>query len=178
MEYYNTNIQLDKDVINDMFAEFKSDTKLLVFGLGYDSNMWYHGNNMNTYFIENKQNFIDINSSIPAKNIIKYDYKNIRVSNSFNLTESDLDVYSLPDSLTNLGKFDIILIDGPEGYTNNKPGRLLPCYWTYKYLSKKGTIIYIDDSKRTLENYCINKFFKDNIVKEFNERNGCTKIII
>ena len=44
------------------------------------------------------------------------------------------------------------------------PGRLLPIYWSNKYLSKSNTIIYIDDSERELEKYFIkNYFFKKNI---------------
>ena len=41
MEFYNSHIQLDKNVIDDVFSKFKPDTKLLIFGLGYDSKMWY-----------------------------------------------------------------------------------------------------------------------------------------
>lgn len=51
MEYYNSNIQLDKDVITDVFTEIKPNTKMLVFGLGYDSKMWYKGNHSNTFLL-------------------------------------------------------------------------------------------------------------------------------
>ena len=51
MEYYNKNIQISKEVIEDIFSNFADETKMLVFGLGYDSKMWYNGNK-NTYFIE------------------------------------------------------------------------------------------------------------------------------
>lgn len=43
MNFYNSNIQLDKKVINDVFSNITPDTKMLVFGLGYDSKMWYEG---------------------------------------------------------------------------------------------------------------------------------------
>ena len=48
---------LDKKVINDIFLNFNDNTKFLVFGLGYDSKMWYHGNK-NTYFVENNKKYV------------------------------------------------------------------------------------------------------------------------
>ena len=177
MEFYNSNIQLDKKVIDDVFSNFKKDTKLLVFGLGYDSKMWYEGNNKNTYFVENKKEYIDLNKNdIPVDNIIKYEYDTL-VETSFNLTDNDINKYELDNKLKKLAPFDIIIIDGPEGYRNDRPGRLIPCYWS-TLLSKKGTIIYIDDANRNLENYCINKYFSNKETTYFIERDKCAKIII
>ena len=176
MEFYNKNIQLSQKVIKDVFSNFTSNTKMLVFGLGYDSNMWYNGNK-NTYFIESNDEYIDLNiNDIPKSNIIKYEYKNINVKNSLKMSDDDINKYIIPEEIKNVGPFDIIIIDGPEGYGPEKPGRLIPYYWT-TLLSKKGTIIYGDDSSRKLENYCINKFFKDKEKILFKERNGCVKII-
>ena len=44
MGFYNKKIQTSKKVIEDIFSNFTSNTKMLVFGLGYDSKMWYNGN--------------------------------------------------------------------------------------------------------------------------------------
>ncbi len=176
MEFYNENIQLSKKVIEDVFSNFTSNTKMLVFGLGFDSKMWYNGNK-HTYFIENKEKYINLNiNDIPRSNIIKYEYKNINVKNSFKISDDDIKKYVIPEEITNIGPFDIIIIDGPEGFNSKKPGRLIPYYWA-SILSKKGTIIYGDDCSRELEKYSINKFFKDK-EKVFNkERHGCVKII-
>ena len=177
MKLYNKNIQIDKKVINDVFSNFKSNTKMLVFGLGYDSKMWYEGNNKNTYFVEDTKEYINLNlNDIPMDNIIEYKY-NTTVENSFKLKDNEIRQNKLIETLTRLGPFDIILIDGPRGYNNNVPGRLIPCYWS-TLLSKQGTIIYIDDSNRPLENYCINKFFKNKRKQVFIERNNCTKIFM
>ena len=177
MEFYNKNIQISKKVILDIFSNFSSNTKMLVFGLGHDSKMWYNGNK-NTYFIENNDAYIHLNRNfIPKSNIIKYEYKNINVENSLIMNDDDISKYIIPENIKNLGPFDIIIIDGPAGNTNKLPGRLIPYYWATQ-LSKKGTIIYGDDSSRKLENYCINKFFKDKEIKLFTERNGCVKIIV
>ena len=138
--------------------------------------MWYNGNK-NTYFIENNDKYINLNiNDIPKSNIIKYEYENINVKSSFKMSDDDIHKYIIPEQIKNLGLFDIIIIDGPEGNYKKKPGRLIPYYWS-TLLSKKGTIIYGDDSSRKLENYCINKFFKDKEKILFKERKGCTKII-
>lgn len=176
MEYYNKSIQISKHVIKDVFSNFTSNTKLLVFGLGYDSKMWYNGNK-NTYFIESNNKYINLNKNdIPESNIFKYDYKNINVKESFKMSIDDIKKYVIPEKIKNLAPFDIIIIDGPEGYQADSPGRLIPYYWS-TILSKKGTIIYGDDSLRKLENYCINKFLKDKEKILFKDRLGCTKII-
>ena len=175
MEYYNSKIQLHKNVINDIFVNIKPNNKMLVFGLGYDSKMWYEGNNKNTFFIENKDEYIQLNiKNIPSENIIKYDYKTT-CSTSTKLTDKEINEFIIPEKILKEAPFDIIMIDGPEGYTPEKPGRLIPCYWS-TLLSKPGTLIYIDDARRPLENYCIQKYFKDNVKQDFLEREKCTKI--
>jgi len=177
MEYYNQKIQIHKNVINDIFTHFNSDTKMLVFGLGYDSKMWYEGNNKNTFFVENKDEYIKLNENdIPLTNIIKYDYKTTCL-NSLTLKDNYIRNFTIPDKILENGPYDIIIIDGPEGFANDRPGRLIPCYWS-TMLSKPGTVIYIDDAKRKVENYCIQKWYKNYNKKLFPERNGCVKIYI
>jgi hypothetical protein len=175
MEYYTNNIQIDKTVIKDIFENMQQNTKMLVFGLGYDSKMWYEGNNKNTFFIENKDQYIELNKDhISSDNIIKYDYTTTCES-SYNLTDQEINMFNIPTRILQLAPFDIILIDGPEGYSKEKPGLLIPCYWS-TLLSKTGTLIYIDDSKRKLESYCITKYFNDKIKDVFSSRDNCTKI--
>lgn len=177
MEHYNSNIQIDKDVIEDVFSEIKANTKMLVFGLGYDSKMWYEGNNKNTFFIENNDKFIQLNmKNISAENIIKYDYVTTCLS-SFTLNDNEIKDFFIPEKIVNEAPFDIIIIDGPEGFSPEKPGRLIPCYWS-TLLSKPGTVIYIDDANRRLENFCIEKYFKKFLKKEFKKRDKCVKIYI
>jgi hypothetical protein len=176
MEFYNSKIQLGIEVIQDVFLNTTPNTKMLVFGLGYDSKMWYE-NNKNTFFIENNDEYIKLNEQdIPLLNIIKCDYTTT-CKTSMSLTDEQIHKFKIPESLVNLAPFDIIIIDGPTGYDENTPGRLIPCFWS-TLLSKKGTIIYIDDSSRALEGWCIQKYYKNNVHKIFTERLGCTKIII
>jgi hypothetical protein len=177
MDHYNSKIQIHKNVIDDVFQQFTEKTKMLVFGLGYDSRMWYEGNYKNTFFVENKDEYIELNmKNIPQENIIKYDYKTTCAS-SPTLTDEQIAKFTIPKKLLQEAPFDIIIIDGPEGNMPQKPGRLIPCYWT-TLLSKPESIIYIDDSSRLLETFCIKKFFKDKVRTEFTERRKCAKIIV
>uniref|UniRef100_A0A6C0EF72 Uncharacterized protein n=1 Tax=viral metagenome TaxID=1070528 RepID=A0A6C0EF72_9ZZZZ len=174
--FYNSNIQLHTKVIDDIFKNFTKDTKFLVYGLGYDSKMWFNGNK-NTFFVEDNDFYIELNKDIPKTNIIKYDYKDITVKKSMTMTDDEINTYDIPQKLLDESPFDIILIDGPAGYEEDKFGRLLPFHWCSK-LAKKDTIIYADDCKRELEKYCIDKYFSDKKKYYFTERMGCCKIIV
>lgn len=175
MKNYNLNIQIHKNVIIDVLTHITPTSKMLVFGLGYDSKMWYECNNKNTFFVENKDEYINLNKdTIPETNIIKYDYPTT-CSGSTKLTDDKIKEFAIPEKILNQAPFDIIIIDGPEGWSANKPGRLIPCYWS-TILSKQETIIYIDDITRPLEKYCVQKYYKDYKNKVFNQRGGCIKI--
>lgn len=93
------------------------------------------------------------------------------------MSDDDIQKYIIPEKIMSEAPFDIIIIDGPEGYAPSKPGRLVPCYWS-TMLSKKGTLIYIDDANRKLETFCIQKYFKQCPKKEFRTRDTCVKIYI
>lgn len=176
-KYYTNSIQIHTEVIDDIIDTcLHKNFKILVFGLGYDSNLWYNLSDKNTFFIEDNQEYIDLNKDIPRSNIKKYKYKTT-VEQSFDISQENLNTHNIPDDILQLAPFDVIIIDGPAGYANNRPGRLLPIYWS-KTLSKPGTIIYVDDCKRRLEKHCIDRFLIDYRIKHFSERGGCDKFVI
>ena len=178
----NQNIQLDINVINDIVHEIRENEKckVLVFGLGYDSQLWYN-ECKNTIFIEHDEKWIHLNSSIPKENIVHYAYNGINVRNSLENFDNImfLESFILPNQLVNK-KFDIILIDGPPGYNLDTPGRLLPLYWSFKYFGiKRKTKIYVADIKRSLEQNTVKYYYEylHNAQFElFNQRDGCVKI--
>ena len=174
MDFYNEKIQLHKEVIEDVCETYKGG-KMLVWGLGHDTPLWWNITNKNAYFIEAKDEYIELNKDIPETNIVKYTYPNINVRISLKYPF----VFAgapLPRCIEKLGKFDVIIIDGPYGNSPQGPGRLLPIVWSLKYLSDPNTIIYIDDSNRELESLCIDKFCKkENILKTFHHRKGTIK---
>lgn len=151
---------------------------------------WYNAcknANGQCYFIENKMEYINLNENkIPLENIIYHDYKNINVKKSFNMSINEvLEFDNPPQQILNLPPFDIIFINSPEGYSNEKPGRLLPCIWSRNLFSNRNTIIYIDDSNRKLEKHIINNFFNNYEKYTFHDNNclklkrdGCTKLTL
>ena len=170
--FKSPHVQLSNSVILDVFNTLdqkRSGRKLLVFGLGYDSILWH--NYTNTYFVENDKKYIKMFNTM---NVIKYKYPTT-VKDSF--TIKDPSKFSLPKDLQKLAPFDVILIDAPCGYDDTQCGRLLPIYWSKKYLSKKDTVIYIDDSNRKLESYLIDKYFKKYNKTYFPQRDGTIKLI-
>ena len=176
-KYINSNIQLSEKVIFDIILN-STGKKMLVFGLGYDSELWYNLTNKNTFFIENNKKYIDLNKNISDDNICFYSYDGINVPNSLKLTNTQIDSFTIPQKILENAPYDIILVDGPPGYDNSCPGRLLPIYWSKKYLSKKGTIIYVDDVTRNLEKKSVNKYFTENLKTFFSDRLGTIKIIV
>jgi hypothetical protein len=176
--YYNAKIQTTRVVIDEIATNSYPDKKMLVFGLGYDSNLWYNLTGKNTYFVEDNQAYIDLNKSIESSHILHHVYKGITVPSSFKLSDSAIEAFPMPSELARLAPFDLIYIDGPTGWNPNCPGRLLPMYWSKNFLSKEGTLVYIDDCKRPLETYCIDKFFKENVKEFFDVGQGCMKIIL
>lgn len=176
-KYYNPKIQTSLNIIKEIINETRSKTnaKMLVFGLGYDSPLWSNLTNNNTFFVENNNEYVKLNDSIDKDKIIIFDYKGITVESSFGMTDEEIENFQIPQKIIDSGPYDVIFIDGPPGYRNDLPGRLLPIYWSKKLLSKNGTI-YIDDSKRKLEAYCIDRFFENNNITYLNERDGCVKI--
>lgn len=176
-QFINPNIQISKKIISDIIFNGENK-KMLVFGLGYDSELWYNLTNKNTYFIEDNKDYINLNKNINSDNIIYHKYNGINVKNSLKLTYEQVNRYNIPKKILENAPYDIILVDGPTGMNDNCPGRLLPIFWSKKYLSKQGTIVYIDDSNRTLEKKCINRYYIGCPKYYFNERLGTIKIIL
>ncbi len=174
-KYYKNEIQLTKSVINDILDNIiDKNKKVLVFGLGYDSLMWYKANGeKDIWFVESNDSYIKLNKDINPKYIIKYEYKHVSVKRSFVMKNSLIKSLAIPDELIKNGPYDLILIDGPWGGKSIAPGRLLPVYWSTNLLSKPETIIYLDDTNRELETFLIDKYLKNyKIIKKYSERLG------
>ena len=181
-KFYDSNIQLDVNVIHDILNECSKDEqkkKILVFGMGFDSKLWSEAGD--AYFVENDKHYMQLNHFIKEDHSIYYSYPNINVKKSYALIESnaDLNQFEIPQKLIDNAPYDIILVDGPQGYTENVPGRLLSIFWSVQVLSKPNTILYIDDCKRKLESLCIKKFIPpEKLVQQFSSRDICMKFIL
>lgn len=177
VRHYRDEIQIAKSVINDIHAEVsrRDGCRLLVFGLGYDSQMWNACCDHVT-FVEDVPEYISLNSSITTDRVVSCTYSTTVVS-SWKMSNQELLSQDPPQKLAERGPFDIVLIDGPQGWGPRCPGRMIPACWTRK-LIKDGGLIYVDDAARPLESYIVKKMFKGcKIARTFPERGTAQKIV-
>ena len=99
--------------------------KMLVFGLDHDSSLWSNVTQNNTWFVENDERYIDLNSSIDADKVTQYNYSTT-VGHSLRMSDKSIGRFAPPQKLIDKGPFDIIFIDGPSCHENWHPGRLIP----------------------------------------------------
>ena len=62
-KYYNSNIQMHPKVIDDICKDCVHK-KMLVWGLGYDTPLWWNVTNNNTYFVVFSINNLDLKEQI------------------------------------------------------------------------------------------------------------------
>ena len=62
----------------------------------------------------------------------------------------------LPEQVTQ-SRWDVILVDGPAGYTDENPGRMQSIYTASK-LIKKGGYVFVHDCHRKVEQVYSDKY--------------------
>jgi len=186
--YLVPNIRLDLDVIGDIMDEInhfkqskKSKFKMLVFNAGPECPIWYHLTDRMAMFanddndIEQKEHMIM--NRIHNVNVIEYFNHNLLVSNSFTVGRQILD--QIPPPIKNT-IFDLILICGTSVDTDDQRSHLLPIYWTNRYLSHRGTIIYLSDSHQLLTKFCMDQYLGPvnyRTIKHFDDQCATLKIV-
>lgn len=160
-ENYNANIQLSPYQAQTIGAAIRSRApgcRLLVFGVGNDTGLWLALNkDGTTVFIENSKEWAELSRSRHTNiHIEMLPQTDLTVSNSLNLPISALARYPVPASLNR--EWDVILVDGPPGYSANDPGRALAIAWAHR-LARTSTHVFIDDYDRPLERHFANEFF-------------------
>lgn len=178
-KFFNKNIQLSEKFIKSLLFEIiNKNKKVLIFGMGYDSLLWYKANNCkNIFFIEDNDNYIKLNHKIKKKCVVKYNYRNVSVRESLQ-NKINPSIYNLPKRIEKNKPFDLILIDGPQGYSEKSYGREIPYYWSRHKLMHKKTKIYLDDINRPLEFHLLKKYFLDFQMKYFAEREGSACVFL
>ena len=151
----------------------KKKCKLLVFGLGNDSDYWNRLNrNGLTIFLEDNEKWMEkITSRINNIKAFKVDYKTKRKNWKELLDSPDLLDLELPDEVAN-NKWDVILVDAPAGWSGNKPGRMKSIFLSSKLINKAGDV-FVHDCNRQVEDIYSNKFLKKrNLNKEIKSLFG------
>lgn len=163
-KYYNPKILLGPTqalIISQVIFDKNKSCNMLVFGCGRDSTLWQNMNcNGYTLFLETNSTWKDYclkdNSNL---NIRLYEVGNNNVKRSL---LGDIDEIPIPDFIKNI-QWDIIFIDGPEGFSPDKPGRAIPILWANKIKNKK-THIFVDDYGRTLEKKMTDEYLDPNCI--------------
>jgi glucuronoxylan 4-O-methyltransferase len=144
-----------------------------VFGLGKDSEYWSLLNKDGvTVFLENSAYWLDRITG-RSKNIkafkVRYDTK--RSDWEMLIERSDLLDMPLPDEVR-ARKWDMILVDGPNGYEDHHPGRMKSIFLASELIGNPGDV-FVHDCERIVENAYCNKFIgKEYLNKEISGKGG------
>ncbi|MGH7885770.1 MAG: hypothetical protein ACRENO_08765, partial [Thermodesulfobacteriota bacterium] len=100
-------------------------SNLLVFGVGHDSEFWYKINKGGlTIFLEDNKNWLEkITRKSKGIKVFHVNYNSKRKDWKTFLESPSLLKMNLPDEVQNQ-KWDIILVDGPAAFNDQKPGRM------------------------------------------------------
>ena len=155
--------KVQRRVIGETILSKGPGCNMLVFGVGGDSIIWNTINEAGyTLFIEHDDRWTrKTREQIPGVNVITYQY-NTRCEPEWPIHEqpainsADLLQHAMPGELGER-KWDVILIDGPTGFNNKCPGRMLPIFWS-SLISDSSCDIFIDDYSRPIEFTYTNRF--------------------
>lgn len=145
----------------------KAPCNLLVFGLGYDSLFWARLNRGGrTLFLEDNFGWLQ-NISRTSKFIfalpVRYGTK--RKEWKRFLADPGLNHMELPRVVSGQ-PWDLILVDGPEGWSNDTPGRMKSIYLAAKLIKPDGDV-FVHDCDREVENAFCDQFLgAPNLVAE------------
>lgn len=152
----------------------RAPCNVLVFGVGNDSSLWIDANNGgNTVFLENHPSWIDrVKTSLPQINaeLVQYTTERWQWKELLNKGEPDLLLLDLPDSITET-KWDIIFVDGPEGWSDEKPGRMQSIFTTALIANTApDTHVFVHDCDRVVEATYSSLFLGDDHLKAVIDR--------
>lgn len=148
-------------------AERLGGKNFLVFGTGYDSDLWRKANEGGkTIFLENLEKWIPKDST----DVIKVDYTTKKPDYLELLENEDaLMMKCLPKEVED-ENWDIIFVDSPTGYSKHCPGRMQSIFTAMK-IANENTLIYVHDCTRRVENKYTTHFLE--IEKQFKKLRRC-----
>lgn len=158
------NQQMTKEEY-EYIASFLKNKNFLIFGTGYDSDLWRECNRQGfCVFLEHDSKWIDETKS---------DIFQVHYSCSMSQSDRLLDEYE-KKNFTNFNfeypkwlhnyKWDSILVDGPPGNKKTAIGRMQSMFLAKK-LASENTNIFIHDVDRKVEQEFSSLFFSKSIKK-------------
>lgn len=136
---------------------------VLVWGVGGDSIIWNTVNQGYTLFVEHDARWAEkIAGRVEGIKINIYNYTTtcrptLPIHEQPDIDETALARYAMPEGIEGID-WDVVLIDGPTGFDDNCPGRMLPIYWTSKIIDPTRCDVFVDDYSRPIEFTYANRF--------------------
>lgn len=150
-QYYSNKILLSIYQCLTISQSIKRRAKacnFLIFGCGNDSIFWSAINkNGKTLFLETSLQWKDKIAALhPELDIVTYDVGSNTVEAS---GAGRLEIPQIPEYIKQT-KWDTILIDGPQGFAKDSPGRAIPIIWS-SLMAHDDMDIFVDDYERRIE---------------------------
>lgn len=133
----------------------KENMSFLVFGLGNDSLFWKKINpGGRTFFLEDNEAWLkSITDSWPQLESEFVTYGTVASDWECLLERPDLLKEGIPKSISKQ-KWDVILVDAPNGWDGSCPGRMKSIYWASQLVAPGGNV-FVHDCDREIERaYC------------------------
>lgn len=160
-------IQLQVNELNVIINIIKSRApcSFLIFGLGNDSIFWRSINRSGkTVFLEDNETWIrKVIKQDATIQVYLVDYKSQLTQWQEFINSSQLLNIDLPKEIED-ESWDIILVDAPEGWCDDKPGRMKSIYLASR-LGKNNSDIFVHDCDRQVERIYCNQFLKEKNLK-------------
>lgn len=151
-------IQLEPKQLYSIVKAIGDGCCLLIFGLGNDTPFWLRVNkNGTTVFIEDNKLWVEkVKRMYPKVKylFVKYNTKITQYRKLLNKTEK-LNL-KLSDEIRNI-KWNVILVDAPQGFKNEHPGRMKSIYEA-SILTCKGGHVFVHDCHRDVEKVYADKY--------------------
>lgn len=143
----------------------KRPCRLLVFGLGNDSVFWHKLNRRGqTVFLEDNEEWIKkVTGKLKTVSAYHVDYKTRRKDWKELIDSPELLDIELPEEVNNQ-KWDVILVDAPQGWSNSKPGRMKSIFLSSKLVDETGDV-FVHDCNREVEDVYSHRFLKKRNMK-------------
>jgi len=147
----------------------KTPCNMLVFGMGRDSSLWITINEQGTtIFLEDNQEWFDrISQENPQINayLVTYNTQRRQWQELLNRNDEAKLLLDLPDVIKEV-KWDLIFVDAPEGWSDEKPGRMKSIFTAAKLAhDSKNCHVFVHDCNRNVEAVYCDKFLcADNLI--------------
>jgi glucuronoxylan 4-O-methyltransferase len=159
-------IQMKPAELLEIVRNIVPPANLLVFGLGNDSTFWERKNPRGrTVFLEDQDRWIRfLSAKHPFLEVHKIQY-GTRLSDWKSLLDHpDKLKLDLPETITSTS-WDMIIVDGPAGFHDRKPGRMNSIFAASQLVKKNGDV-FVHDSHRKVERaYCQRYLLDQNLKK-------------